>query len=71
MDNPPAQYCPPIVDHNLAIKFARQEISMRWKQDGFREESQAVNQKLGSRAKPTTRKKTTKKKNSSQLSFDF
>lgn len=70
MAEPPRDYCPPIVAHPAAIKFARQEISTRWKQDGFREESRAVNQKLGSRSK-TSRKKTSKKKNSTQLSFDL
>jgi deoxyribodipyrimidine photo-lyase len=63
------KYCPPIVNHIEAAKFAKQEISARMKQDGFREESRAVNQKLGSRNQSTSRKKTSKKKN--QLSFDL
>jgi deoxyribodipyrimidine photo-lyase len=71
MENPPGQYCAPVVDHPSAIKFARQEISARWKQDGFREESRAVNQKLGSRSGSVSRKKSSKKKDSSQLSFDL
>ncbi len=71
MESPPAEYCAPIVDHNVAIKFARGEISTRWKQDGFREESRAVNQKLGSRTSKVARKKSSKKKDSTQLSFDF
>lgn len=71
MDKAPTGYSLPIVDHNQAIKFARQEISMRWKQDGFCEQSNAVNQKLGSRNKSITRKKRSKEKDSSQLSFDF
>lgn len=71
MDEPPAQYKTPIVDHLSAIKFARQEISIRRKQDGFHEQSREVNQKLGSRQKTISRKKTSKKTNSNQLSFDF
>ena len=71
MESAPVNYCSPIVDHHEAIKFARQEISARWKQDGFREEAQAVNQKLGSRNKSIPRKKPSKKKNSNQLSFDL
>lgn len=71
MEDAPKQYCQPVVDHTEAIKFARQEISARWKQDGFREDARAVNQKLGSRTKSTPRKKPSKKKDSSQLSFDF
>jgi len=71
MDEPPAQYQAPIVEHKVAIKFARQEISARWKQDGFREQSREVNEKLGSRHKMTSRKKPPKKKSSTQLSFDL
>lgn len=71
MDEAPKGYCSPIVDHGVAIKFARQEISRCWKQDGFREESRAVNQKLGSRHKTVARKKKPKKDDSTQLSFDI
>jgi deoxyribodipyrimidine photo-lyase len=71
MDEPPAKYQTPIVDHKVVIKFARQEISARWKQDGFREQSREVNEKLGSRHKMTSRKKPPKKKSSTQLSFDL
>jgi deoxyribodipyrimidine photo-lyase len=71
MDGAIIDYRKPIVDHNAAIKFARQEISMRWKQNGFQDKSSAVNQKLGSRNKSITRKKTSKINDSSQLSFDF
>ena len=71
MENHPEQYCKPIVEHHLAIKFARQEISARWKQDGFHEQSRAVHQKLGSRSGSVSRKKTSKKKDSNQLSFDL
>lgn len=69
--HPPLEYCAPIIDHNEAIKFAREEIAARRKQDGFREESLGVNQKLGSRNKLIARKKSSKKKNPTQLSLDF
>ncbi len=70
MDTPPTHYPPPIVEHEAAIKHARAEISERWKQEGFKEESKAVNQKLGSRNRPPARKKPLKKKETQQLSFD-
>lgn len=70
MDIPPANYPAPFVEHEAAIKFARTEISQRWKQDGFREESKAVNQKLGSRNRPPARRKKVIKKEVQQLSFD-
>ncbi|MFN8833202.1 MAG: deoxyribodipyrimidine photo-lyase/cryptochrome family protein [Alphaproteobacteria bacterium] len=71
MDVPPSNYPTPIVDHETAIKHARSEISKRWKSDGFREESGAVNQKLGSRNRTTARRKKVKKKEIQQLSFDI
>lgn len=70
MNEPPSSYPAPIVAHEAAIKHARAEIYKRWKQKGFREESRAVNQKLGSRHRPSTRNKPIKKKDIKQLSFD-
>jgi deoxyribodipyrimidine photo-lyase len=70
LDPPPANYPAPIVDHTTAIQYARAEISKRWKGEGFREASRAVNAKLGSRNKQPTRKKVVKKPND-QLSFDL
>lgn len=70
MDSPPANYPPPIVEHEAAIKHARAEISKRWKSEGFREASRAVNQKLGSRNRPPARRAKTKKIETQQLSFD-
>jgi len=70
MDTPPASYAAPVVEHEAAIRRARAEISTRWKQDGFREESRAVNRKLGSRNRPPTRRKAPVKKTTQQLSFD-
>lgn len=57
MDTPPADYPPPLVEHEAAIKHARAEISKRWKQEGFKETSKAVNHKLGSRNKQPIRRK--------------
>lgn len=71
MDKPPAEYPAPVVENAAAIHFARQEISARWRQDGFREASRAINQKLGSRNTSKTRKKTATKEDATQLSFDF
>ena len=65
MANDKLAYRMPIIDHTAAIKYARQEISARRKQEGFSAESREVNKKLGSR------KKSAKKPDSSQLSFDI
>jgi deoxyribodipyrimidine photo-lyase len=70
MDAPTGHYPAPIVEHEAAIRHARSEISTRWKQEGFREESKAVNEKLGSRNRPPSRRKPAKKKETRQLSFD-
>jgi deoxyribodipyrimidine photo-lyase len=67
---PPAGYPGPIVDHDAAIKHARAEISKRWKSSDFREQAQAVNKKLGSRAKQPQRAKKVAKV-TAQLSFDL
>jgi deoxyribodipyrimidine photo-lyase len=69
MDISPLHYPLPIVKHEAAMKHARTEISSRWQSEGFREESRAVHQKLGSRNKPPTRK--TMKKETQQLTFDL
>lgn len=71
MDRPPSNYPAPIVEHEAAVKHARMEISKRWKQEGFREESRLVNQKLGSRNRPPLRKKQIKKEEVNQMSFDL
>lgn len=69
--NPPKNYPAPLVEHESAIKHARAEISKRWKQEGFKEESNAVNLKLGSRNRPLPSRKPAKKKDIQQLSFDL
>jgi deoxyribodipyrimidine photo-lyase len=71
LDTPKINYPRPIIAHQEAIKFARSEISKRWKSEGFKEESQAVNQKLGSRNRPIPRTKKAKKQDSNQLNLEF
>jgi deoxyribodipyrimidine photo-lyase len=70
MDVPPQNYHSPIVEYEAATKHARAEISKRWQSEGFREESRAVNQKLGSRNRPPAPRKSRKQKEIQQLSFD-
>ena len=67
---PPSGYPAPIVEHEAAIKHARAEISKRWKSEDFKDDSRAVNQKLGSRNRPQSNRKKVKKKEIQQLSFD-
>ena len=67
---PPSGYPAPIVEHEAAIKHARAEISKRWKSEDFKDDSRAVNQKLGSRKRPQSNRKKVKKKEIQQLSFD-
>lgn len=70
MPQPPANYPAPIVDHETAMKFAREQIGARRKVPEFREGARSVNQKLGSRAKQPNRK-ATPRKTKSQMSFDL
>jgi deoxyribodipyrimidine photo-lyase len=71
MGTSPKGYPVPIIVHEDAIRHARAEISKRWKEVGFSEESRAVNRQLGSRSKPPTRRKQQKKTTTSQLSLDL
>ncbi len=70
MDPPPQNYPTRVVEHEIAIKHARAEISKQWHSEGFREASRAVNQKLGSRSKQPLQIRKSKKKEIQQLSFD-
>lgn len=54
-------YPEPIVDHAIAIKAARTKIAAVRKTDDFRDEAQKVYQKLGSRAKPPSRRRMDRK----------
>lgn len=67
---PPA-YPSPIAEHQSAVKYARSEISKRWRQEGFSQKSRAVNEKLGSRKALAERKKSAGKATIQQLSFDI
>lgn len=67
----PSRYPRPIVEHHVAIKHARGEISKRWKTDGFKEESRAINKKLGSRNRPPQRQLKTKKAQKDQFVLDL
>jgi len=70
MPDPPSAYKSPLVDHDSAIKHARDEISKRRKTTDFRESARHVHQKLGSRAEKTSRNiPANKVKN--QLSLDL
>ena len=66
-------YPSPIVDHKESVRAAREKISAVRKQEGFREESQKVYDKLGSRAPSPSRRrraaKTRKAKENKQLSL--
>lgn len=72
MPTPPANYPSPVVAHEASMRFARQEIAKRWRSEGFRDQAQKINQKLGSRRRPTkTSRKRAHKKSSQQLTFDL
>ena len=71
MDAPPPHYPAPIVEHEAAIKHARTEITKRWRQEGFREESTRLNQQLGSRNKPSNRRKPKPSPPDNQLAFNL
>ncbi len=49
-------YRKPIVDHETAIKYARQQLSNRWKEADFKDQAKDVYRRLGSRNRPTNRK---------------
>jgi deoxyribodipyrimidine photo-lyase len=61
-------YPSPIVNHTHAVKSARAKIVFIQKQEGFRDNSEKVYQKLGSRKRPLKKIKRSNS-NRSQLSF--
>ena len=61
-------YPEPVVDHVEAVKFARARISDIRKRAGFKDQAGKIYQKLGSRRRPSRKRKTTKKEHI-QLSF--
>lgn len=70
LNQPIAYYPKPIVDHNSAIQFARQQIANRQKQEGFKDQIKDTQLKLGSRNRPF---KTSKKSliSAKQISLDL
>lgn len=60
-------YPMPIVDHKEAIRHARAKLSEVRKQEGFRDESRKVFDKLGSRKKKSSRKPKKKPKENGQM----
>ncbi len=69
LPDPPPLYAKPLVEHDKAIKMARDQITACRKAPDFMDDARHVRQKLGSRAKPPHRRpKVVKDK--SQLSFD-
>lgn len=75
MPEPPADYPAPIVQHDRAVQFAREQLAGRRKQPDFKAEAQKVVNKLASRAKRkdrgSTRKKAAAASAKSQLTFDL
>ncbi|MEI7668559.1 MAG: FAD-binding domain-containing protein [Pseudomonadota bacterium] len=71
LDEGISNYTKPIVDHDIAIKYARAEISKIVQSNAFHEEAKAVYNKLGSRNRPIKAKKKTDQKMSDQLSLDI
>ena len=71
IQNPPINYPRPIVDHDIAIKYARAEISKRWKENNFKELSKEINKKLGSRNRIKRTDSSIDKKDTRQLVFDI
>ena len=70
LPEPPSNYAKPLVDHDTAIKMARDRIAAYRKSPEFKDNARDVREKLGSRAKPPNRRrKVTKNKN--QMSFDL
>ncbi len=57
METPPAGYPAPIVPHEAAVKEARAKLSRAWSSPEFQEQARAVYQRLGSRARPPSRRK--------------
>ena len=58
-----------LVEHSEAVKAARTKISNVRKQEGFRDEAGKVYKKLGSRKRPTRKRKTKKAADSRQMSL--
>lgn len=64
-------YPDPIVEHEIAIKHAKEQISQQWHKTGFKQKAKEINQKLGSRKKSTRRTRKTKSTKNNQLDLDI
>jgi deoxyribodipyrimidine photo-lyase len=62
-------YPTPIVDHEIVVRHAKDQISQQWQKSGFKQVAKQINQKLGSRK--NSRRKTTKRKSNSQGQLDL
>jgi deoxyribodipyrimidine photo-lyase len=68
--NSAKHYPAPLIEHEIAMKHARKEISLYQQTSDFHVKSKIVLRKLGSRRKPTIKRSKTSHK-PIQLSFDF
>ena len=68
--NSALKYPLPIVDHAIAVTFARAEIAKRSQGESYKAASKGVKEKLASRRGSSKRKKSQKEPNN-QLSFDL
>jgi deoxyribodipyrimidine photo-lyase len=68
---PLKNYPGPIVDCAASAKWARNEIFERRRQRDFKQEAGRVHQKLGSRSRPSNRKKKSNHVSTKQLVFDL
>lgn len=70
-ENIKTDYPQPIIQHESAIKFARTKISECRKSNDFKDISQVINKKLGSRNRPVKNRTNKPTENTQQISWDF
>ena len=63
-------YPGPIVDHEKAVRSAREKIRLRQKREGFNLQAKEIFQKLGSRTR-VSRRKVTKSRDKNQLTMEL
>lgn len=64
-------YPPPIVDYEVTAKFARDQISQRWRSEAFAETNDKIRKKLASRKPAKKKAKKKRQDNAKQLGFDI
>ncbi len=69
-ENSSKHYLEPIVDHQKAIQYAKEQLSERRQTDGFKEGARSTHKKLGSRQSPVKKPKP-RVEDDRQMSFDF